>query len=79
MTLNSIHCWGSSSGDLVSVEYPFVDITPMTTLILSDCTCWNSIYESEISLELWHVLKMIVKNKFLYHIQFETIINLIFI
>ena len=38
MTLNCIWWWGSSSGDLESVEYPFIVITPISTLIQNGST-----------------------------------------
>ena len=39
MTLKSIWWWGSSSGDLRSVEYLFIDIIPRSTLTQSGSTC----------------------------------------
>ena len=42
MTLNYIWYWGSSSGDLVDVEYPFIAITPRSTLIQNASTIKGS-------------------------------------
>ena len=38
MTLNCIQWWGSSSGDLGSVEYFFISITPKSMLTQSNST-----------------------------------------
>ena len=38
-TLNYIWSWGSSFGDLGSVKYPFIDITPRSTLLPTTSTC----------------------------------------
>ena len=39
MKPNCIWWWGSSSGDLGSIEYPFIAITARFTQILSNRTC----------------------------------------
>ena len=39
ITLKCIWWWGFSSGDLGSVEYPFIAITPRSTQILNGSTC----------------------------------------
>ena len=49
MPLNYIWWWGSISGDLWSVEYPFIAITPRSTLTWIVNTCEGSIYESNQS------------------------------
>ena len=44
MTLNCIRWWGSSSGHLRSVEYPFNNINPLTTLTWTGSTCSGLVY-----------------------------------
>ena len=39
MILNCIGWWGSSSGGLLSVDYPFIVITSRSTLTWSGSTC----------------------------------------
>ena len=39
MKLNCIWWWGSNSGDLGSVEYPFIAITPRSILTQSGSAC----------------------------------------
>ena len=42
ITLNCIWRWGSSPGTLGDVKYPFIAITPRSTLTLSSSTCQSS-------------------------------------
>ena len=46
MTLNRIWWWGSSLEALGNVEYPFITITPRSTLTQSGSTCKGLIYGS---------------------------------
>ena len=48
--LNCIQLLSSISGDLDSIEYPFIAITPRSTLALSDSTCDDTIYGSDRSI-----------------------------
>ena len=45
--LNSIWWWISSSGDLLNVEFPFIDITPRSTLTWSNSSYKGFIYGSK--------------------------------
>ena len=47
MALNSIRWWGFSSGDLDSVEYSFIDITPRYTLTQMRSIDWLQDAESK--------------------------------
>ena len=48
MRLNCIWWWGSTSGDMWSVEYPFIAINPRFTLIRCGSTFSGPIYESDL-------------------------------
>ena len=50
--------WFSISEDIRSVKYPFITITPKSTLTWSGCICYGPIYESNRS-----VCKLFVFNK----------------
>ena len=45
------HWWGSSSGDLVNLKYPFIVITLRSTLNCSKYICLEYIDESNRSVE----------------------------
>ena len=44
--LDCLWWWGSSFGDLESVEYFFIAITPRSTFTWFGSTCWSPIYRS---------------------------------
>ena len=46
MILNCIWCWGSNSGALGNIEYPFIVIIPKFILTQSGSTCLDPVYGS---------------------------------
>ena len=54
ITLNCLWWWYSNSVDLRSVKYPFIAITPRSTLTQTGGSCWALIYWSNRS--CWQII-----------------------
>ena len=52
-----------SPGTLRNVVHPFIAITPRSTLIQSDITCYSSIVGSYRTICLFNILETILKKK----------------
>ena len=64
MTYNCIWSWGSSVEALENVQFPFIAITPSSTLTQSRKICWVSIYGSNRSMwKLFIFYRIVCKKK----------------